>query len=200
MMGVDLAEGCCPWALGVSDAYRAYHDQEWGVPVRDDRTLFEFLVLETAQAGLSWATILHKREGYRNAFAGFDPQRVARFDGARAELLRGDASIVRNRAKIAATISNAQRFLELQAEAGSFSDYLWDFVDGAPLQNHWRTQAECPATSTVSDALSKDLRRRGFKFVGSTTLYAFMQATGLVNDHVVGCERHAACAALGVTG
>ena len=200
MTSEESAASCCPWALGVSDAYRAYHDEEWGVPVRDDPTLFEFLVLETAQAGLSWATILHKRAGYRQAFAGFDVQRVARFDAARAESLRQDAGIVRNRAKIAAAITNAQRFIEVQHELGSFSDYLWGFVDGVPLQNRWRTQAQCPATSQVSDALSKDLKRRGFKFVGSTTLYAFMQATGLVNDHIVDCDRHAACAALAAAG
>ncbi|MEL6869774.1 MAG: DNA-3-methyladenine glycosylase I [Pseudomonadota bacterium] len=186
----------CPWALGVSDAYLDYHDQEWGVPVTDDATLFEFLVLETAQAGLSWSTILHKRDGYRAAFAGFDAAVVATFDDARAQALREDAGIVRNRAKIASTINNAQQFLKLQDSHGSFARYVWSFVDNMPLQNHWQLQSECPATSDVSDALSKDLKKRGFKFVGSTTMYAFMQAVGMVNDHVLDCPRHAACAAL----
>ncbi len=188
--------GTCPWALGVSDAYLAYHDTEWGVPVRDDLTLFEFLVLETAQAGLSWSTILHKREGYRRAFAGFDAEAVARFGVADAERLREDAGIVRNRAKIRAAIDNARAFLDVQTEAGSFTDYVWGFVDGRAVQNRWRVQSDCPATSDVSDALSRDLKRRGFKFVGSTTMYAFMQAVGMVNDHVVDCPRHAVCAAL----
>ncbi|MEM7611155.1 MAG: DNA-3-methyladenine glycosylase I [Pseudomonadota bacterium] len=186
----------CPWALGVSDAYIAYHDTEWGVPVRDDHVLFEFLVLETAQAGLSWSTILHKRAGYARLFAGFDPEQVARFDDADAERLRQDAGIVRNRAKIAAAIQNAREFLALQQSRGSFAAYLWDFVDGSPVQNQWQRQSECPATSAISDALSKDLRKRGFKFVGSTTMYAYMQAVGMVNDHLVDCPRHAACAAL----
>lgn len=186
----------CPWALGVSDAYLRYHDTEWGVPVRDDVTLFEFLLLETAQAGLSWSTILHKRDGYRRAFADFDAAAVARFGDADAERLGGDAGIVRNRAKIRAAIDNARAFLDVQAATGSFADYVWGFVDGRPVQNRWRVQSECPATSSVSDALSRDLKRRGFKFVGSTTMYAFMQAVGMVNDHVVDCPRHAACAAL----
>ncbi len=188
--------GTCPWALGVSDAYLAYHDTEWGVPVRDDPTLFEFLVLETAQAGLSWSTILHKRDGYRRAFAGFDAEAVARFGDADAERLREDAGIVRNRAKIRAAIDNAGAFLDVQAEAGSFANYVWDFVDGRAVQNRWQVQSDCPATSPVSDALSRDPKRRGFKFVGSTTMYAFMQAVGMVNDHVVDCPRHAVCAAL----
>ncbi len=193
----DAAADCCPWALGVSEAYRAYHDDEWGVPVHDDRTLFEFLVLETAQAGLSWATILHKRAGYREAFADFDVERVARFDDARAETLRQNPGIVRNKAKIASAIGNAQRFIGVQQLFGSFDEYLWAFVDNAPIHNKWRTQSECPATSDISDALSADLRQRGFKFVGSTTMYAYMQAVGLINDHIVGCERHDVCAALG---
>lgn len=186
----------CPWALGVSDAYLAYHDQEWGVPVTDDKTLFEFLILETAQAGLSWSTILHKRDGYRRCFAQFDVAKVARFSDAKMETLREDPSIVRNKAKIASAVGNAQRFLEVQAQYGSFAHYVWGFVDGAPIQNFWQLQSECPATSAVSDALSKDLKKRGFKFVGTTTMYAFMQATGLVNDHVVDCPRHAGCAEL----
>lgn len=188
--------GTCPWALGVSDAYLAYHDTEWGVPVHDDATLFEFLVLETAQAGLSWATILNKREGYRRAFAGFDAEAVARFGSDDVTKLREDAGIVRNLAKIESTVSNARAFLEVQAAVGSFSEYVWGFVDGRPVQNQWRIQSDCPATSPVSDAFSKDLKRRGFKFVGSTTMYAFMQAVGMVNDHLVDCPRHAECAAL----
>ena len=188
--------GTCPWALGVSDAYLAYHDTEWGVPVHDDATLFEFLVLETSQAGLSWSTILHKRDGYRRAFAGFDAGAVAGFDEADAERLREDAGIVRNRAKIAATIGNARAFLDVTDEFGSFDAYLWRFVDGRPVTNRWRIQADCPATSPVSDALSRDLKQRGFRFVGSTTMYAFMQAVGMVNDHVLDCPRHAVCAAM----
>ncbi|MEO0614667.1 MAG: DNA-3-methyladenine glycosylase I [Pseudomonadota bacterium] len=188
--------GTCPWALGVNDAYLAYHDEEWGVPVRDDAILFEFLVLETAQAGLSWATILNKREGYRRAFANFDASRIAAFDEDDVARLREDAGIVRNRAKIASTIGNARAFLEVQATMGSFANYVWGFVDGRPAQNAWRIQSDCPATSPVSDAFSQDLKRRGFKFVGSTTMYAFMQAVGMVNDHVVDCPRHAVCAEL----
>ncbi|MEL7312066.1 MAG: DNA-3-methyladenine glycosylase I, partial [Pseudomonadota bacterium] len=187
----------CPWALGVDEDYLAYHDTEWGVPVADDRTLFEFLVLESAQAGLSWRTILAKREGYRHAFADFDASVVARFDEARRLALRDDAGIVRNRLKIDATVLNAQRFLDVQSSFGSFARYIWQFVDGQPQQNAWVTQADCPATSEISDALSKDLKKRGFKFVGSTTMYAFMQAVGMVNDHVVDCPRYAVCAELG---
>lgn len=168
-----------------------YHDSEWGVPVRDDATQFEFLVLESAQAGLSWYTILRKRAAYRAAFAGFDPVRVARFTPARVEKLMGDAGIVRNRAKIEATISNARQFLAVQREHGSFCDYLWGFVDGRPIVNHWRESREVPATTALSDTIAKDLKRRGFKFLGSTVVYAHLQATGLVNDHLVGCFRHA---------
>ena len=184
----------CPWSQGIDPAYERYHDAEWGVPVRDDRTHFEFLVLESAQAGLSWWTILRKREGYRRAFAGFDPERVARFNTRSVERLMGDAGIVRNRQKIEATIANARGFLALQEEFGSFDEYVWRFVDGRPIVNRWREQREVPATSPQSDALSKDLKSRGFKFVGSTIVYAHMQATGLVNDHLVGCFRHAECA------
>lgn len=186
----------CPWAEGVSDAYRAYHDAEWGVPVHDDQLQFEFLLLEGAQAGLSWATVLHKREGYREAYAGFAAERLARF-GARdvARLVRNPA-IIRNRLKIEAAITNARAFLELQESLGSFSDYIWGFVDGQPVQNRWRRQADVPATTPASDALAKDLKKRGFRFVGSTIMYAHMQATGLVNDHLVSCYRRAECAAL----
>jgi DNA-3-methyladenine glycosylase I len=185
----------CPWALGVSDAYLAYHDTEWGVPVRDDRKHFEFLVLESAQAGLSWATILHKREGYRRAFADFDPERVARFNARSVERLVADAGIVRNRAKIEAAIGNARAFLDVVGAFGSFDAYVWQFVGGRPIVNRFRTMQDVPATSAESDALSKDLKHRGFRFVGSTIVYAHMQATGLVNDHLVGCFRHAECTA-----
>jgi DNA-3-methyladenine glycosylase I len=183
----------CPWSLAVDDDYRRYHDEEWGVPVREDRKHFEFLVLEGAQAGLSWATVLRKREGYRRAFADFDPERVARFKPNKLERLLEDPSIVRNRLKVAATVTNARCFLEVQKEFGSFDDYVWGFVDGRPIVNKWKQQSEVPATSVVSDALSKDLKKRGFKFVGSTIIYAHMQATGIVNDHLVSCYRHAEC-------
>ena len=186
----------CPWSLGVNDAYQAYHDNEWGVPARDDATQFEFLILEGAQAGLSWSTVLNKREGYRKAFAGFDPVKVARFRPAKLEKLRQNPAIIRNRLKIEAAVTNARAFLEVQAQFGTFSEYIWGFVDGVPVQNKWRTQKQVPATSKISDALSKDLKKRGFKFVGSTIIYAHMQATGLVNDHIVSCYRHQECAAL----
>jgi DNA-3-methyladenine glycosylase I len=186
----------CEWADGVSLAYIEYHDREWGVPVYDDRTQFEFLVLEGAQAGLSWSTILNKRDGYRKAFADFDPARVARFTKKRIEKLLRDPSIVRNRLKVESAVSNARAFLAVQEEFGSFSDYIWGFVGGRPIRNRFRTDGDIPATSPESDALSKDLRQRGFRFVGSTIVYAHMQATGLVNDHVVGCFRHKPCAAL----
>jgi DNA-3-methyladenine glycosylase I len=187
----------CPWSEGVSPEYLAYHDQEWGVPATDDRRQFEFLVLEGAQAGLSWATVLHKRAGYRSAFADFDPARVARFSARRIDALVGNPAIIRNRLKIESAVTNARAFLAVQAEFGSFADYIWGFVDGSPIQNRWRRQADVPATSTVSDLLSKDLRRRGFRFVGSTIVYAHMQATGMVNDHLVSCYRHRECARLG---
>lgn len=190
----------CGWAEGGSDLYLRYHDEEWGVPVHDDRRLFEFLLLEGAQAGLSWATILNKREGYRRAFAGFDPEKVARFGEQRQERLRADAGIVRNRAKIAAAVGNARRFLDVREEFGSFDVYVWRFVDGEPVRNRWRDMAAVPATTPQSDALSRDLRRRGFKFTGSTIMYAFMQATGMVNDHLVGCFRHRECARIGKGG
>ncbi len=186
----------CPWSVGVSDAYRAYHDREWGVPLHDDRGQFEFLILEGAQAGLSWSTVLHKRAGYRQAFAEFDPEKVSRFNARKIESLIGNPAIIRNRLKIRAAVTNAQAFLEVQAHFGSFDSYIWDFVDGAPVQNKWRRQSDVPATSPVSDALSKDLKKRGFKFVGSTIIYAHMQATGMVNDHIVSCFRHAECRAL----
>jgi len=167
-----------------------YHDEEWGVPLHDDRKLFEFLVLEGAQAGLSWSTILNKREGYRKAFSSFDPRKVAKYGAADLRRLLGDAGIVRNRQKIASAIHNAQRFLEVQQEFGSFDRYIWAFVDGKPIVNRWRTQSQFPARTALSDAISADLRKRGFSFVGSTIVYAHLQATGMVNDHIVGCFRY----------
>jgi DNA-3-methyladenine glycosylase I len=175
----------------------AYHDREWGVPVRDDRVLFEFLILEGAQAGLSWSTILRKRPAYRRAFAAFDPRRVARFGPADVSRLLADEGIVRNRAKIGAAIGNARAFLAVQAEHGSFAAYLWRFVGDRPRQNRWRGSASVPAETEVSRALSDDLRRRGFRFVGPTICYAFMQAVGLVNDHTLDCFRYRAVARLG---
>ena len=186
----------CRWAEGVSLDYIRYHDDEWGVPVRDDRTQFEFLILEGAQAGLSWSTILNKRDGYRRAFADFDPAKVARFTKKRVDKLLQDPSIVRNRLKVESAVTNAKAFLAVQEEFGSFCDYIWEFVDGSPIQNRFRKNSDIPATSKESDALSKDLKKRGFKFVGSTIVYAHMQATGLVNDHVTGCFRHKACAGM----
>lgn len=187
----------CPWSLNGDEAYQRYHDDEWGVPVRDDRTHFEFLILESAQAGLSWAIVLRKREGYRRAFADFDPERVARFNSRSIERLVNDPGIVRNRQKITAAVGNARGFLRLREEFGSFERYVWRFVDGRPIVNRRRSQSDVPATSRESDALSKDLKRRGFGFVGSTIVYAHMQATGLVNDHLVTCFRHAACTRIG---
>ena len=179
----------CGWCLKF-DQYIQYHDQEWGVPVHDDRIHFEFLILEGAQAGLSWSTILKKRDGYRRAFVGFDPAKVARFAPARIERILTDPGIVRNRLKVAAAVNNAKRFLEVQKEFGSFDAYIWGFVGGKAIINRHKTLQEVPATTPESDALSKDLIRRGFKFVGSTVIYAHMQACGLVNDHLVDCWRY----------
>ena len=179
----------CPWCLGFDD-YIAYHDEEWGVPAFDDGVQFEFLVLESAQAGLSWATILKKRSAYREAFAGFDPVAVAEFSDDRIEELLQFEGIIRNRQKIAAAVNNARRFLEIQQQFGSFSNYVWGFVDGTPIINSWKTLEEVPATTEISDKLAKDVKQRGFKFLGSTTLYAHMQATGLVNDYLVDCFRY----------
>lgn len=179
----------CSWSLK-SDLYIHYHDNEWGVPVHDDRTHFEFLILEGAQAGLSWSTILNKRQGYRKCFAEFDPEKVARFTQKRIDKILLDPSIVRNKLKVHAAVNNARRFLEVQKEFGSFDQYIWSFVDGKPRKNKWKTMADIPATSRESDALSKDLISRGFKFVGSTVIYAHMQACGLVNDHVTSCFRY----------
>ena len=181
----------CAWSLGVSDAYQAYHDKEWGVPARDDRTQFEFLILEGAQAGLSWSTVLHKRDGYREAFAGFDPEQVARFNKRKIESLLKNPNIIRNRLKVTSAVTNARAFLKLLDSEDSFSDYIWGFVDGEPIQNRWKGDGDVPASTPVSDALSKDLKKRGFKFVGTTIVYAHMQATGMVNDHVTSCYRHA---------
>lgn len=187
----------CKWAEGVGLNYIEYHDKEWGVPVHDDRTQFEFLILEGAQAGLSWSTILNKREGYRKAFTDFDPVRVARFTDKRIEKLLLDPAIVRNRLKVRSAVTNAREFIKVQNEFGTFCDYIWGFVGGRPIQTQCRKDGDIPATSTESDVLSKDLKKRGFKFVGSTIMYAHMQATGMVNDHVVGCFRHKVCKALG---
>jgi DNA-3-methyladenine glycosylase I len=188
----------CEWAGQTNTAYLDYHDREWGVPVWDDRTQFEFLLLEGAQAGLSWSTILNKRAGYRKHFAEFDPQKVARFTEARLARMLLDPGIVRNRLKVQSAVTNAQAFLAVQEEFDGFCNYIWRFVGGAPKQNRFASMAEMPATSEESDALSKDLKKRGFKFVGSTIMYAHMQATGLVNDHVVSCFRHEECRAMAV--
>ena len=186
----------CGWCENSDPAYAAYHDEEWGVPVYDDATHFEFLTLESAQAGLSWLTVLRKRAGYQMAFANYDPAKVARFTTNKIEKLLTNPAIIRNRQKVTCAVSNAKHFLEVQDECGSFTDYIWQFVDGRPVQNKWKTLPQVPATSRQSDALSKDLKQRGFKFVGSTIVYAHMQATGLVNDHLVTCFRHKACARL----
>jgi DNA-3-methyladenine glycosylase I len=180
----------CEWAPLDQPRYLAYHDEEWGVPSHDDRHLFEMLVLEGAQAGLSWSTILNKREGYREAFARFDAAKVARFSSARIERLMGDPAIVRNRLKIESTVNNARRVLEVQRELGSLDAYLWSFVGGEPIVGRWERLADLPAETAESRAMSKDMKRRGFRFVGPTVCYAFMQATGMVNDHVVSCFRY----------
>ncbi len=186
----------CAWAEGGNELYIQYHDREWGVPVHDDYKQFEFLILEGAQAGLSWSTVLNKREGYRKAFANFDPVKVARFSEEKIETLIQNPSIIRNRLKISAAVNNARAFLSIQKEFGSFDAYIWAFVGDRPLQNRWKAMADIPATSPESDALSKDLKQRGLKFVGSTIMYAHMQAAGLVNDHLVSCFRYRECAAL----
>ena len=188
----------CPWCEGF-DLYRDYHDTEWGVPLRDDRALYELLILEGAQAGLSWSTILKKREHYRKVFDSFDPQVIAGYDDKKIRSLLSDPGIVRNNLKIAATITNAKAFLALTRDGDSFSDFLWQFVNQQPIQNERRDPTEVPAKTPESDAMSKALSRAGFKFVGSTICYAFMQASGMVNDHLVSCHRHASCASLGAT-
>jgi DNA-3-methyladenine glycosylase I len=181
----------CDWA-GSDPLYVEYHDTEWGIPLHDDRRLFEMLVLEGAQAGLSWLTILRKREAYRRAFDRFDPRKVARYDARKVRALLADAGIVRNQLKIESAVKNARAFLEVRDEFGSFDAYIWRFVGGQPIRNAWRAMKDIPARTLESDAMSKDLRKRGFSFVGSTICYAFMQATGLVNDHVVDCFRYRA--------
>jgi DNA-3-methyladenine glycosylase I len=186
----------CRWAEGISPEYIEYHDREWGVPVWDDKVQFEFLILEGAQAGLSWSTILNKRDGYRNAFADFDAAKVARYTAKRIEKLLEDSSIVRNRLKVNAAVGNAKAFLKVQKEFGSFSEYIWGFVGGEPIQTNRKSDDDIQATSPESDALSKDLKQRGFKFVGSTIMYAHMQAVGMVNDHVTTCFRYKPCKAM----
>lgn len=180
----------CEWVPGGDEIYTRYHDEEWGVPVYDDQKLFEFLVLEGAQAGLSWRTILIRRDGYRQAFAQFDPNQVARFGSKQRMRLLADTGIVRNRAKVDSAINNARAFLKVQEEFGSFDHYQWDFVDGAPIQNHWKRMSQLPAETKLSAAMSKDLKARGFTFVGPTIVYAHMQAVGMVNDHTVDCFRY----------
>jgi DNA-3-methyladenine glycosylase I len=184
----------CPWAE--AELQHHYHDTEWGVPSHDDRHLFEMLILEGAQAGLSWATILARRETYRAAYGNFEAHAIARFDERKKARLLADPGIIRNRLKVEASVRNAQAFLAAQAEFGTFDRYLWGFVDGRPIVNRWTASAQVPARSAVSDALSRDLKARGFKFVGTTICYAYMQATGMVNDHLVSCPRHKACAHL----
>lgn len=178
----------CPWC-GDDPLYKRYHDTEWGVPVHDDGKLFEFLILEGAQAGLSWITILKKREAYRKAFAGFDPETVARYGQKDIDRLLANPGIVRNRLKIESSIGNARAFLDVQEQHGSFDHYIWHFVDGEPIVNQFKTMAEIPASTPLSETISKDLKKRGFKFVGPTIVYAHMQATGMVNDHLIGCFR-----------
>ncbi len=179
----------CPWVDQSKPDYVAYHDTEWGVPIHDDRLIFEFITLEGAQAGLSWYTILRRREGYRQAFAGFDPEEVARFNNERVSTLLQDPGIIRNRAKVEATVTNARAFLKVQAEFGSFAAYIWRFVDGRPRVSELRSLADFPVTSPAAEALSRDLKQRGFRFVGPTICYAHMQATGMVNDHTIDCFR-----------
>ncbi len=179
----------CGWAAGDPLLLR-YHDTEWGVPEHDDRRLFEFLVLETAQAGLSWLTVLRKRENYRNAFEEFDPAKVARYDSTRVRVLLADDGLIRNRLKISAAIQNAKMVMQVREEFGSFDAYIWEFVDGRPMRNRWKRQEEIPATTAESEEMSRALKRRGFKFVGPTTCYAYMQAVGMVNDHLIHCFRH----------
>ena len=190
----------CSWAGETSLSYIEYHDIEWGVPVWDDQTQFEFLLLEGAQAGLSWSTILNKRDGYRKNFANFEPEKVARFTPKRIEKILQDPGIVRNRLKVNAAVINAKAFLDVQEEYDGFCNYIWGFVNGKPKQNRYRSMSDVPATSKESDALSKDLKKRGFKFVGSTIVYAHMQATGLVNDHVTSCFRYKECKAMAASG
>ncbi len=189
----------CSWVNVDHELMCEYHDREWGVPAHDDRTHFEFLILEAAQAGLSWSIVLSKREGYRSAFSQFDPEKVARYSQARIEKLTADPGIIRNRTKIAAAVKNAQAFLRVQEEFGSFDAYCWQFVKGRPRQNRWRSAREIPATTTESDAFSRDLKGRGFSFVGSTVIYSHMQAVGMVNDHMMDCFRYREVRGLGIS-
>lgn len=182
----------CPWA-GTEQIYIDYHDQEWGQPVHDDRKLFEMLILETMQAGLSWITVLKKREAYREAFDGFNPEKIARYTSEKVEALLQNEGIIRNRRKINAAVSNAQAFLKVQAEQGSFDKLIWGYVDGTPIINHWEKLEDIPATTPLSDQISRDLKKLGFKFIGSTTIYAFMQSVGMVNDHLASCFAHEQC-------
>lgn len=182
----------CEWC-GTNSLYQQYHDEEWGVPCFDEATLFEFLLLEGAQAGLSWITVLKKRENYRKAFDQFNPEKIARYSEKKIAKLKENAGIIRNDLKIRAAVNNAQRYFELCEQKSSLSDYLWSFVDGKPIQNRWKTLAEIPASTPLSDAIAKDMKKRGFKFFGTTICYAHMQATGMVNDHVISCHRHKAC-------
>lgn len=186
---MTLEKTRCSWC-GNDPLYMEYHDEEWGVPVKDDAVFFEFLLLEGFQAGLSWITILRRRENFRKAFDSFNYRKIAKYDEKKMEALREDEGIIRNKLKIKAAVTNAQAFMKVQKEFGSFSEYVWQFVDNTPIQNYWDNHEDAPATTEISDALSKDLKKRGFKFVGSTIMYAFMQATGLVNDHVTSCFRH----------
>jgi DNA-3-methyladenine glycosylase I len=179
----------CAWC-GDDPLYITYHDTEWGLPILDDRLLFEFIILEGMQAGLSWITILKKRKAFRTAFSNFDAKKIAKFDQSKINLLLNNAGIIRNKLKINAAIKNAQAFLEVQKEWGSFANYIWHFVDGHPIQNNWKKRSDVPAQTLISDKMSKDLKKRGFKFVGSTICYAFMQAVGMVNDHTMECFRH----------
>ena len=190
-----MAKTRCTWC-GTDPLYMQYHDEEWGVPVWDDQTLFEFLILEGAQAGLSWITVLKKREAYRKLFDHFNANKVARYTDNKLEKLLLNPAIIRNRLKVFGARKNAIAFLEVQAEKGSFANYIWDFVDGTPMQNQWKSMAQVPATTDISDALSKDMKKRGFTFVGSTIMYAHMQATGMVNDHTGDCFRHRECKSL----
>ncbi|MDI9356136.1 MAG: DNA-3-methyladenine glycosylase I [Chitinophagaceae bacterium] len=180
----------CKWCEGYFEEYVRYHDEEWGVPVHDDRKHFEFLILEAAQAGLSWSTILKKRKGYKNAFENFDPQKVALFTEEKVLELLQNTEIIRNRLKIQSSISNAREFLNIQEKFGSFDAYFWSFVNGKTIHNQWKDHSQCPSTSSVSDTISKDLKKRGFKFVGSTVIYAHLQAAGLINDHLIDCFRY----------
>lgn len=184
-----MAKSRCGWCIG-DPLYEAYHDEEWGVPVYDDATLFEFLILETFQAGLSWITILRKRENFRKAFDNFDYHKIASYNSSKVEDLLQDAGIIRNKLKVKATVTNAQAFMDIQEQYGSFSNYIWDFVDGKPINNQLKHYKDAPANTPLSDTISKDLKKRGFKFVGSTVIYAHMQATGMVNDHEVSCFRY----------